>query len=176
MRLHVLSPLLLLIALVGSGCGGGDVPLPAEKLLELFPGAVRNLPEVGRSNDVQGAPGFEVSRATIRYGILTEVEGPAVTLSIMDLRDAAMAETMGFGWGINPDPAGTLSGQGTTERIEAEMFDGYPARRTRDATLRRDQLKLVVNKRFLVEVRGEGVDPDVVDEAMRAIELDKLPG
>lgn len=136
--------------------------IPGETLLERFPEAVGPYPLGASSTDLDGALGYQVSRATARYTADIDRPGPAVVVNLLDLGTAEMAENMGFGWGTAADTTG------------AETYDGYPARVEASDRTRTVQVRLLVAHRFLVEVRGEAVARDRVDEAIRSLDLDGL--
>lgn len=136
--------------------------IPGETLLERFPEAVGPYPRGASSTDLDGALGYQVSRATARYTADIDRPGPAVVVNLLDLGTAEMAENMGYGWGTAADTTG------------AETFDGYPAQVEASERTRTVQVRILVGERFLVEVRGEAIARDRVDEAVRALDLDGL--
>ena len=133
-----------------------------EFLLARFPEAVGPHPLARSSTNVDGALGYQVSRATARYTVNIDRLGPNVILNVLDVGTADMAENMGYGWGTGADTTGVTE------------FEGFPARIVSDPRQRKEEVRVLVARRFLVESLGEGVDADLVREAARSLDLPGL--
>ena len=168
-------PLTLVGVLLLAACQDADSPEPTpasaapstevlagETLLERFPEEVGPYPLGASSTDLDGALGFQVSRATARYTMDVDQPGPAVSIDVLDLGTAEMVQNMGFGWGTEADTTGV------------ENFDGHPAQIEASERTRSTKIRALVGERFLVEVTGEGVAREHVEEATRALDLDGL--
>ena len=170
----LLLPILAASALALAACSSDDAPetsepvaatsgrvLDSDALLGRFPADVQGLPRAATSGDVEGALGYEVSRATATYTNNIDVPGPNVVLNVIDTGSATMTERMGYGWGVagaEPD---------TT-------FEGYPAQIQPRTAGGKTALNVLVGDRFLIEAKGEAVPTETTEDAVRALDLAAL--
>lgn len=178
-----LVALAVLLPLALAACQSSDdaAPPPApgepaavETLQSLFPEAVRNLQRTSVGGELEGALGFQVSRAVARYGANVAENRPFVVLAVLDTGSAEMAGNMGFGWGLSGRTPETGRATLSQEALEPTTLDGHPARRSASSSAGRTDLEVLVAERFYVEAHGSLVDPGVLDEAVRGLDLDRL--
>ena len=125
----------------------------ASALTARLPAEVAGRPQAAVVDSVDAALGAEVSRAVARYGA-----GPDVTVSVADLGSAAMAEMMGYGWGLDGS-------------ARAEV-GGHPAQTGGGVAGRPYVHRVLVAGRFFVEARS--ADAALAEAAVRAVDLDGL--
>lgn len=155
-----------------SALPGGE-PVSVEQLQALFPDAVGTLPRLSVEGDVEGALGFQVSRAAARYGAGPVENRPHVTIAVLDTGSTEMAGHLGFSWGVAPAASEPVDEASTPQAMSTLTLYGHPARRTADSGAR-PRLEILVGGRFHVEASGVLVDPDVLDVAVRGLDLERL--
>ena len=140
-------------------------PVNFRQLRDQLPASLAGMERTNIEGATQGAMGFSVSEAEATYG----GEEATVDIKITDLGAMPSLGMMGLGWTMADVDRETSTGYERTLTLAGNR--GY---RTYDTETRNGELSLVVAERFLVAVKGRGVDDDQLEEALRAVDLGAL--
>ena len=163
MRSLWIVAVLFLFACASDDAGDAEAAAPGSGVLSddalaaWLPDEVGELPLASTVGETEGALGAEISRATGLYTLDLERPSAQIVINLVDFGSADMVERMGFGWGL----AGNSS-EGS--------FDGFPsdaAAVTYEGSKRR---RIITGERFLVEVKGEFVPDEALEEAIRMVD------
>jgi hypothetical protein len=150
-----------------AGALGGDHPKTAVDFKSLKPLLPPDLPGMKRtsaSGESQGAIGIKTSSATGTY------QGSAGTIKIEITDMSAVSGLMGV--------AGALV-QNTTSESDTgfereQLIGGRSAHEKYDAPSRHGDVTIMVAKRYQVDVSGDGVDMNALEQAVGRIDLSRL--
>ncbi|MEM0963042.1 MAG: hypothetical protein AAGK21_10975 [Bacteroidota bacterium] len=166
-------PFVVLVAVLAA-CETGDASeadstpaAPASEVVTLealqsyFPDEVEGLPKAIEGGEVEGALGFEITRATASYTENPRVMGTTLVLNILDMGSPMMTERMGYGWGLDGGTPDTT-------------FAGYPATYSDPAERGTRSVSIIVGERFLIESNGSFASVAIAESAIRGINLTAL--
>ncbi|MBD2752460.1 transposase [Spirosoma validum] len=135
-------------------------------LKELLPADVDGLARKEATGEKNGAAGFTVSTATGNYA--NDDNSETIEVSLVD--GGGSVVMMGLAaWSMIEVDKETKNGYEKTSTMgENKSYEKY------DNTDESGEIALLVNKRFIVTVKGKGVSMDKLKEALKAVDLDKL--
>ena len=113
-----------------------------------------------------GAMGFSISRVTATY---PGADGEQIEIGIMDYGALPSMGMMGLGWTL-----ADVDRESGSSYERTVTFGGERGYRTYDSEAREGEFSLSVADRFHVQVSGEGVDDEALEEALRAVDLSAL--
>ena len=140
-------------------------PVDFRRLRDALPASVAGMEQSNAEGAKQGSMGFSVSEASADYA-----DGDAqIDVKITDMGAVPALGMMGAAWTMTDVDRETATGYEKTVRLgESKGYRKY------DTESRRGEFSLVVADRFLVNVNGRGVDDDVLEDALRAVDLRAL--
>ncbi len=149
---------------------GGKVkdPVDPARMGELLPDEFAGLPRTDLKQQKSGAAGVVMTNVIGRY----EADARRITISVSDIGGLGGMGTMGAAaWAMSEFDRTTATGYERTTR-----FEGYKAMESLSRTGGRvdAELSLVVADRFVIQIKGRGVDMDAVKAAARSLALDQL--
>ncbi|AUD05685.1 transposase [Spirosoma pollinicola] len=135
-------------------------------LKELLPADADGLTRKEATGEKNGAAGFSISTATGKYGNTDDTE--TIEMSIVDGGGSAMM--MGLAaWSMMEVDKETENGYEKTSTIgDNKSYEKY------DNKEKDGEIAMLINKRFLVTVKGRGVSMDKMKAALNDVDLDKL--
>jgi hypothetical protein len=135
-------------------------------LKELLPADADGLPRKEATGEKNGAAGFVISTANGKYA--NDDNSESVELSIVDGGGTPML--MGLAaWSMIEVDKETDTGYEKTGKIgDNKSYEKY------DNASKNGEIDLLVNKRFIVSVKGQGVSMDKIKAALDDVDLDKL--
>ncbi|MCX6217383.1 transposase [Spirosoma sp.] len=136
------------------------------KLKELLPNEADGLPRKEATGEKNGAAGFTISTANGRYSNTDASE--TIDVSIVDGGGSGML--MGLAaWSMLEVDKETENGYEKTSTIgNNKSFEKY------DNSAKDGEVNVLINKRFVVTVKGKGVSMDKIKATLGEIDLDKL--
>jgi hypothetical protein len=151
--------------LAGSGAGGQAALVDFRALKALLPGDLAGLARKSASGEKAGAMGFGVSKAE---GTYQGSGGSRLDVRLLD--GGAMATLAGavglMGMEIDKE---TDDGYERTTKI-----DGWKALEKYDGRSKRGEVKVFVGGRYLVEIDGEQVTPEIMKKAIADLDFAHL--
>ncbi|SOD97290.1 transposase [Spirosoma fluviale] len=135
-------------------------------LKELLPADADGLARKEATGEKNGAAGFSISTANGKYANTDGTE--TIEISIVDGGGSAMM--MGLAaWSMMEVDKETENGYEKTSTIgDNKSYEKY------DTSGKDGELNVLVNKRFVVTVKGRGVSMDKMKAALEDVDLDKL--
>ncbi|QDK83720.1 transposase [Spirosoma sp. KCTC 42546] len=135
-------------------------------LKELLPADADGLPRKEATGEKNGAAGFTVSTAEGKYA--NEDGSETIELSLIDGGGSAMM--MGLAaWSMLEIDKETENGYEKTTKIgDNKAYEKY------DNANKDGEIAVLVNKRFIVSIKGRGVSMDKIKAALEDVDLDKL--
>lgn len=135
-------------------------------LKELLPADVDGLTRKEANGEKNGAAGFTVSTATGNYA--NDDDSETIEISLID--GGGSVVTMGLAaWSMIEVDKETENGYEKTGTMgENKSYEKY------DNTDKSGEIALLVNKRFIVTVKGQGVSMEKLKEALGDVDLTKL--
>ncbi|WP_461131265.1 transposase [Spirosoma aerophilum] len=135
-------------------------------LKELLPADADGLPRKEATGEKNGAAGFTISTANGKYANADGSE--SIELSIIDGGGSAMM--MGLAaWSMMEVDKETEDGYEKTTKIgDNKAYEKY------DNSDKDGEVAVLVNKRFVVSVKGRGVSMDKIKAALEDVDLGKL--
>ncbi len=148
--------------------GGKTVePVDFRQLKELLPPSVGSLQRAEVSGEKSTALGMTISKAEARY---TGEDRRAINVTISDIGNVGgLASLALYAWANNEIDKDSPSGYEKTT-----TFRGYKAYEKYNKGDRRGELGVLVDKRFVVEAKGDGVSIEDLKGALATLDLSKL--
>lgn len=135
-------------------------------LKELLPADADGLPRKEATGEKNGAAGFTVSTAEGKYA--NDDNSERIELSIIDGGGSAMMFGLAA-WSMLDIDKETENGYEKTTKIgDNKAYEKY------DNADKDGEIAVLVNKRFIVSVKGKGVSMDKIKAALEDVDLDKL--
>lgn len=147
-------------------------PIDFRQLRDLLPEELAGLPRTdmkGEKRQMLGTLGISQASATYRDA---DEDSPAnLTVEIQDLGGMSSLSALGVTWFLTSIDAETSTGFRRTRE-----FDGHRAYQEFESSNGngRGRIEVFVADRFLVKVQGVSVEVDVLERAIREIDLDAL--
>ena len=147
--------------------GGKDVtPVDFRALKDLLPdalpGGLQRTESSGQSGEAAGIKG---SSASARY---TDGANAYITLEVTDI--GALAGIAGLAAKLDPNmEKETESSYERTRRVDGQLVHEKYNRRTKSG-----EIDVMMNNRFTVTARGDGIEPDQLATALKSIDTRKL--
>ncbi len=149
------------------GALGGDRPKAAvdfKSLTPLLPTSLPGMKRIAASGEAQGAMGIKTTAATGTY------QGSAGTVKVEITDMSAVSGLMGM--------AGALVDNTTSESDTGfernQVIAGHAVHEKYDAQSKHGDLALTVAKRYQVDLTGDGVDMNTLEQALGQIDLARL--
>ncbi len=152
-------------ALSGAAAGGSSADLVDFRALKgLLPDAVGALKRASASGEKNAAMGFGASWAEGRYG---SEDGAHMKVKIADFMGAGALAALGIA-AVEVDKETETGFERTT------TIDGNKAYEEYDNKAQKGELKVLVGKRFMIEIEGRRVPMQTMKDALAKIDLPKL--
>lgn len=148
---------------------GGDKvePVSFRVLKAMLPEDLPGMERTDASGEKTSAFGVKVSEAQAQY--LSE-EGGKIEIKITDMGSVKGVVGMArFGWAMAEFERESDRGYEKTT-----TFDGHKALEKYTYDTERGEIQILVAERFIVDVRGRGVEMEAILSAARTIDLDEL--
>ncbi|MEN7549369.1 transposase [Rapidithrix thailandica] len=143
-------------------------PVDFRKLKELLPQTAVGIERTSTEGEKTGTMGFKMSN--VEAGYETEDYSKSVEVTIMDMGSmGAGMSVLAAGW-IMAD----IDRETENEYEKTTKIQGHKAFEKFDYNDKRGELSLLVAKRFIVEIKGKGVEMDELKEVVDEIDLDAL--
>lgn len=155
-------------ALNQAASGGKSIePVDFRQLKELLPESVAGMQRTEASGEKSTALGMTVSKAVARYA--GDGSG-SIDLTISDIGNASgLASLALYAWANNEIDKDSQTGYEKTT-----LFQGHKAYEKYDRRDRSGELGVLINKRFVVEAKGNGVSMDDLKNVLGKVDLGKL--
>jgi hypothetical protein len=145
-------------------------PVSFRVLLAYLPAA----PEGWTASEPQGSttavPGYKVSTASNQYQAPPASEGGPVQRVSLTITDGGYAEAIAAPFQM----AAMMSSESTDGYQKGVTLEGQPGFETWQIQSRHSELQLLVGNRFLVNLSGDQLEPEVLREWASRIGLEKL--
>jgi hypothetical protein len=155
---------------LGSALNGGtNAPAAVvdfRDLKALLPADLGALKRKSANGEKQSTFGMTIASAEGRYSDDAE---QTITIKLSDIGGAAMMGAMQFGWASMEVDKETDTGFERTTTIA-----GHKALEKYDTEEKRGETQVMVNKRFMLEVDGNGVTAEAIKAAVGKVDLAKL--
>ncbi len=136
------------------------------KLKELLPDDADGLPRKSANGEKNGMAGFNFSTATGRYENADNSEN--IDLAIVDAGGTGALMGMAA-WSMIDMDKETESGYEKTTKIgDNKAYEKY------DNTSKSGEVAVMVSNRFIITIKGQGVDMDKIKAVLDDVDLDKL--
>ena len=148
--------------------GGKPIePVDFRQLKELLPESVAGMQRTEASGEKSTALGMTVSKAVARYA--GDSRG-SIDLTISDIGNASgFASLALYAWANNEIDKDSQTGYEKTT-----LFQGHKAYEKYDKRDRSGELGVLINKRFVVEAKGNDVSMEDLKNVLGKLDLDKL--
>jgi hypothetical protein len=154
-------------AMMGGDGKGAVEPVDFRALKELLPESISGLKRGEESGEKAAAAGMKMSHAQARYGSGT---GPRLRLKITDAGSmSGFAGLASAGWAMMEIDRETDRGYEKTSTV-----DGRKMHEKWNSKDQRGEVDIIVGGRFIVEIRGAGIEMKDLKQAINAIDLKKL--
>lgn len=155
-------------AMMGGGDGKGAVePVDFRELRALLPESIGGLRRGEASGEKAGAMGVKVSHAQARYG---NGANTRLRLKITDAGSmSGFAGMAGAAWAMVEIDRESDSGYEKTSTVNGRKM--HEKWNHKD---KRGEVDMIVGGRFIVEIRGNGIEMNELKQAIAAIDLKKL--
>ena len=162
-----LNALMGALGQVMQGAGGTNATpvIDFRELKALLPAELPGLKRVSASGEKTGAMGMTISFAEGRY---TAGE-KSIEVKLSDYGGTGFATMMAAGWSMQEVDRETETGYERTATI-----GGHKAMEKFDTASKSGSTEILVAGRFLVEITGDGVEPDALKAAVEKIDLAKI--
>jgi hypothetical protein len=146
--------------------GGKDVkPVDFHQLKDMLPGSLPGMQREETSGQNGEAMGLKGSSASARYG---DGAGARVTIEITDL--ASLSGLAGLAAKVDPRmEKETDTGYERTTKVDGQLLHERYDRRTRSG-----EVNMIIADRFVVTVRGAGIDAATLTNSLKQVDLSKL--
>ena len=157
-------------AMMGSGDGKGAVePVDFRELKALLPESMGGLKRGDASGETAAAMGMKMSHAEARYA---NGENTRLRVKITDAGSmSGFAGLASAGWAMVEIDRESDSGYEKTSTV-----DGRKMHEKWNKTDKRGEVDMIVGGRFILEIRGDGIEMKDLKQAIAAIDLKKLEG
>jgi hypothetical protein len=148
--------------------GKAKDPVDPAQLGDLLPEEAAGLPRTDLKKEKNGAMGLIMSTAMGRY----QAQGQRVTISLTDIGGIGGMGALGAAaWAMSEFDRTTATGYERTTR-----FEGYKAMESLSSAGGRvhAELSLIIADRFVIQIKGTGIDMDAVKATARALDLGRL--
>lgn len=135
-------------------------------LKELLPAEADGLDRKEATGEKNGAAGFTVSTATGKYS--NDDGSETIELSLVDGGGSAMMFGLAAWSMIEVDKETENGYEKTTMMGDNKAYEKY------DNSNKNGEIAVLVNKRFIVAVKGRGVSMDKLKDVLEDVDLDKL--
>ena len=155
---------------MGEAVSGGETveTVDFRKLKELLPTKAAGMERVDASGEKTSAFGINVSEAEGHYE--TGDGRTFMTIRILDLGSAsALTSMMGAAWAMSDFDRETDHGYERTT-----TYSGHRAYEEYETAAKRGSYQVLISKRFMVEVNGNGMEMNAIKKAMGEIDIGKL--
>ncbi len=147
---------------------GPKETIDPKKLKELLPADADGLNRKEASSEKTAAMGFGVSTAHGRYA---NDNNQSIDINIIDVAGTGVAMMGMAAWTLaSVDKESDDGYEKTTE------YEGYKAYEKYNSKNKDGEISVMVANRYIVEVKGYGVDMDKIKATLKDIDLDKLKG
>ena len=148
--------------------GGKTVePVDFRQLKELLPQSAGSLQRAEASGEKSTVLGMTISKAEARY---TGEDHRAIDMTITDIGNASgLASLALYAWANNEIDKDSPTGYEKTA-----TFRGYKAYEKYDKRNRSGELGVLIDKRFVVEAKGNGVSMEELKSMLNQLDLSKL--
>ncbi len=144
-------------------------PVDFRELKALLPEELAGMKRTNSSGQKTGAMGFKVSTAEGKYR--RDGGSGNLTVSIADLGTLKGMAMMSYAAWLNM----SLDRETDTGYERTTKYQGYPAmEKFEQSGTPRGEIAVAVGERFIVNVKGSGLEMDDLKEALGQIDLDKL--
>lgn len=161
------DPMALLGQLLGGGGAATNPVIHHSQLKAMLPADFSGLKRTNSEAGKQAAMGMNISYAEATY---SDDSGASIDAKITDI--SAMASFMRmaqYAWANSEMERESDSGYERTTKI-----DGFPAKEEYDNQGKYGSVEVMVDGRFIVEVRGSQVGMDKITGLLKTIDLKKL--
>lgn len=154
----------------GDGKVGSVEPVNFRELKTLLPESINGLKRGEESGERTATAGIKVSHAQARYGSGGESGGPWLRLKITDAGSMrGFAGMAAAAWAmVDIDRETPNSYEKTSIDNGRRMHEKW------DGKDKRGEVDMIVGGRFIVEIRGTGIEMKDLKQAINAIDLKKL--
>lgn len=135
------------------------------ELKALLPAELAGMKRTSAGGEKNTAMGMTVSNAEGRY----EAGDSSITIKFSDFGGAGFASMMAAGWTMQEVDRESDSGYERTSTI-----GGHKAMEKFDTANKSGSIEIMVAGRFMVEVNGDDITPEVLKDAVSKIDLAKL--
>lgn len=154
-------------AAVANAQGTGGDPVPAAELESRLPDQLGGMPRTDRSSQDAGAMGVKMSVAAGRY----QGDGKRIMLSITDTGTTSGAGPMAAAWTLAEFDRTTADGYERT--IRHNGMKGMESLSRRGGNVH-SELSVLAGNRFVVQLKGTGVEMDALKSALDELDLSSL--
>ncbi len=154
---------------LNQAASGGKIvePVDFRQLKELLPQSMGSLQRAEASGEKSTALGITISKAEARY---TGEDRRAINLTISDIGNASgLASLALYAWANNEIDKDSPTGYEKTT-----TFRGYKAYEKYNKHDHRGEIGVLIDKRFVVEAKGDGVTIEDLKGMLDTIDLSKL--
>jgi hypothetical protein len=154
---------------LNQAASGGKIvePVDFRQLKELLPQSVGSLQRAEASGEKSTALGMTISKAEARY---TGEDRRAIDVTISDIGNASgLASLALYAWANNEIDKDSPTGYEKTT-----TFRGYKAYEKYNKRDHRGEIGVLIDKRFVVEAKGDGVSIEDLKGMLDTIDLSKL--
>lgn len=155
-------------AAMGAANGGKKVEtVDFHVLKDMLPGDLSGMKRTEATGEKNAAMGINIATAEGRY---SNNGGSSMNVKITDIGSmTGLAGMAMYAWATTEIDKETDTGYEKTS-----TFNGYKSHEKYDKSGKSGELTVIVGGRFVVEVRGDGVDMNAIKDAMNKIDLKKL--
>jgi len=154
-------------AMMGGDGKGAVEPVDFRELRELLPEAIGSLKRGEASGERAAAAGMKMSHAQARYG---NGEGTRLRLKITDAGSmSGFAGLASAGWAMVDIDRESDKGYEKTS-----IVNGRRMHEKWNAKDKRGEVDMIVGGRFIIEIRGNGIEMKDLKQAINSIDLKKL--
>ncbi len=140
-------------------------PVPFRQLQKLLPAELSGAKQSGLEGQTSGAMGLKISKVRAEY----KTEETRLTVKILDAAGTPMAKAFASAWEqVEIDKESTEGYERTLK------YQGHPALEKLRSQGPHSKFKVVIAKRFLVELDGQGVPMKALKKALGQLDLSKL--
>lgn len=160
------------MAALGAAMGAANAGKKVESvdfraLKDLLPASVAGMARTEATGEKNAAMGMQISTARGQY---SNNQGSDVTVTITDIGSmSGLAGMATYAWAMTDIDRETGSGYEKTTKV-----DGHKAMEKYDRSTKHGELSVMVADRFIVEARGNDVDMNTLQGAVKSVNLGKL--